>query len=589
MHKTSNSAIVLVLFAAFAGPRTLCSEPVPTQAEVNKLLLQELRALRQEVKKLQTEVKELEFVLRTNMAPQERLSVPGFAVEGSTLGEGVLEGALQPLILKKLTLEQLHEKVKKTVQDEYAESGIRGVQVIIPPQAITDEPLSVQVVEPTIGEFAIEGTALFNALKLERFFGKELDKIQTEEGVLIADELESRLDWANRHPDRQITAVLNPGEEPGVTDINLRVEDRETPIPRVSPLAHYALEVNNTGTSNDRFRMMHTLQYTNFFGRDHTGTAQWLFDPSNFEQIQIIGGSYVFPDFLTFIPWDVSLAFYGGWSEVTTDTVIDNLKIIGEGHAYGAQIRSELPSVWGCETFAYFGVETSQLNNSLEFGTTTSIDSEVGALPLYTGLSIRKRDRWGGTYGNFSWRGNLAGVVDNGEDKHFRAFREDSESEFHLFHGSLERYQKFLKGWTLYGKVEGQLTDNRLIPAEQSRLGGAYSVRGYEQAELSGDDTLFIRTELRSPDLPILFSRVLKDQEESAQLVGFLDFGVAEVNDAIEGDPNDGEEIYGTGVGIRYQLTDYFTGMIDIGFPLADGPETDHLNPFLHFSAQLHF
>jgi hemolysin activation/secretion protein len=466
------------------------------------------------------------------------------------------------------------------VQDVYRAQGIRGVQVIIPPQELGDKPLAVQVVEPKMNEFTIDGNRWFGDKNIRRFFER---RITTGEGVLVADKLDDQLDRVNRHPDRQVTAILTPADEPGRTDIELTVKEREV-FYKIPPF-HYAVETNSTGTPNvGRLMTAHTFQYTNLFDRDHTASVQWTFPPGTFSDNQVVGASYMIPDFLPALPWDLSAAVYGGYSRANADTVIDTLSIVGEGWTVGGQVSYRLPEYRGWEPSLTLGAETTQLDNSIRFGSFTDIDSEVGLLPVYAKLSFHNRDRWGSTIGRIGVRHNFDGAVHHSDLENFQEFRQDSDPSFTSFQYGLERYQKLLKDWILHVGATAQYSQNRLIPGEQLRIGGGSTVRGYEQSEVSGDSAIILRTELQSPDWPMLLSRVL-DKQEALKFVAFFDLGAGFASDPLPGDPRD-ESVTGCGFGFRYQFMQHFLGSVDLGWPLEDSANTEagELQVYFRFS-----
>jgi hemolysin activation/secretion protein len=53
----------------------------------------------------------------------------------------------------------------------------------------------------------------------------------------------------------------------------------------------------------------------------------------------------------------------------------------------------------------------------------------------------------------------------------------------------------------LQGRVQGQYTDDALVPSEQFGIGGAATVRGYSERELAGDRGLITTLELVGPNM----------------------------------------------------------------------------------------
>ena len=56
-------------------------------------------------------------------------------------------------------------------------------------------------------------------------------------------------------------------------------------------------------------------------------------------------------------------------------------------------------------------------------------------------------------------------------------------------------------GWQLQGRLNGQYSPDALVSGEQLGLGGANSVRGYEEREIVGDSGFFAALELHGPDV----------------------------------------------------------------------------------------
>ncbi|MBI2192640.1 MAG: ShlB/FhaC/HecB family hemolysin secretion/activation protein [Planctomycetes bacterium] len=588
--RTGLQLAVLLILMSFGVARA--EEPVQDNAVKQDLrqLREELEQLRkatrereeqllQQINLLRGELLQLQDHVARGMPPKKRLAVTGFNVQGSTLPKQVLDVVLDPLTEKRLTVEELTQEVNRLLKEAYNAMGIRGIQVTIPPQPITDAPIVLQVDEPRLGKIQVRGNRFFGEKNIARFFE---DKIATPEGILQAGKLEQQLDRINRHPDRQVTALMQSGTEAGTIDLAFNVNERKA-LHGLSPF-HYAAEVNNEGTPNTgRLRVQHIFQYTNVFDRDQTATLQWLFNPEDFNTVQVIGGSYQVPIGTT----DHSFVLYGGYSAVETAAVLEALAITGGGYTTGAQFSYTLPKFWEIQSSVSLAMEYIQLNNSLEFGTFSAIESDVGILPVIFRYSLLRRDDSGSTLGNFSIRYNIEGVAPHGELEDFREFREEATSSFITFRGGLERYHALPRDFSLHIRFEGQYSPENLIPAEQFRLGGFDTIRGYEESELSGDRGLFVRTELLSPRLPPLISSFYKTRENLQALL-FIDWGFARLSDPLEGEPQT-TEIGGTGVGLRYQLTEYFLGRIDLGWALYDASITKTGDTSVHFSAELSF
>jgi AraC-like DNA-binding protein len=95
---------------------------------------------------------------------------------------------------------------------------------------------------------------------------------------------QQELDRANRNRDRQIYPVINPGPEPGTTELDLRVKDR-------LPL-HGRIELDNYSTpETPELRLNTGVQYNNLWQLEHQLGVQYSFSPEDYKQ-----GSFPFYD-----------------------------------------------------------------------------------------------------------------------------------------------------------------------------------------------------------------------------------------------------------------------------------------------------
>lgn len=143
--------------------------------------------------------------------------------------------------------------------------------------------------------------------------------------------------------------------------------------------------------------------------------------------------------------------------------------------------------------------------------------------------------------------------------------------QYFRYTGSVIRTQSLPWGTEGIFRVIGQLTADRLNPFEVYGAGGTFYGRGYREGYFPGDCALFASAEWRVPFF--LASKSLKlpgtDDfvRDKVKLLTFLDYSATHNNNQDAGvDAN--EQFLGTGLGIRIDWSQYFSGRLDLGFPL---------------------
>ena len=140
--------------------------------------------------------------------------------------------------------------------------------------------------------------------------------------------------------------------------------------------------------------------------------------------------------------------------------------------------------------------------------------------------------------------------------------------------------------WVFRVSGNGQYTPDRLIPGEQFGLGGATSVRGYEEREEAYDAGFSGSFEVYSPDLAAA-ARLPKVQ---FRLLGFFDGGTG-YNlrvQSLSGEAS-ANSLTSTGVGFRLGVSDFFSFSLDWGYALAASTNTKRGGNAVHFKGQVSF
>jgi hemolysin activation/secretion protein len=114
-------------------------------------------------------------------------------------------------------------------------------------------------------------------------------------------------------------------------------------------------------------------------------------------------------------------------------------------------------------------------------------------------------------------------------------------------------------------RVNGQYSPNDLYPAEQMQLGGPYTLRGFQPAEIIGDYGVSGTVEYRFP-IPF-FNRIAPKLDERIRLAAFYDFGWIGENTKQYNYPD--KFLHSVGFGTYITFFDWLTTQIGVGFPLS--------------------
>ncbi len=153
--------------------------------------------------------------------------------------------------------------------------------------------------------------------------------------------------------------------------------------------------------------------------------------------------------------------------------------------------------------------------------------------------------------------------------------------------------------WSLFTKIDTQIATDDLPPPQRDYVGGCNSVRGYEESELGGDNTVVATLELRTPLFENFLPGLEKEQQflddnpeywgrHRLQFIAFTDFGYVSNKHSLPGELNN-QTFVSAGLGLRLGLTKYSQMSLDYGYPFIDASDDTPSNGRLHVSLQLQF
>ncbi len=493
--------------------------------------------------------------------PTQKVLIKDIQVEGITL--------LDPLDVERII--SAYENRESTFEDIqgltdqlttlYRDAGYVTSRVYIPPQKLQNGELKLKALEGKMGKLTIKEGRYFKARSVK--YG-----VSVEPGEPFRiDDLQVDLRRLNENPDRNVRAVLKPGEQTGETDVELQIRD-QFPF-------HVGLSFDNLGRrvlGNNRAGLR--LTHNNVLGFGDSFLSSLSFTRRSFglvNRYQVPIGDH-----------GTKVGFDHAYSRLRLGEEFEPLDIVGRASTYSPFIMQDFINTDKYKLYADVAFDMKQMDTDFS-GTDLNRDQ---VRVLRPGINFEEYDRFGRTFmrHELGWGLDVFGATDDDEPT---ASRAGAGGQFIRYTGSLIRTQ--IMPWNTFGifRVIGQLTPDRLVSAEQFQVGGAFTVRGYKEGQITADNGLLVSAEWRAPFF--LFPKTWKLPgtdyilRDNVQLVSFLDYGNGFNIRPIAGESRS-EHVLGTGLGLRARLTRFLTARVDVGVPLFQQPNND--GPRIHFGLQ---
>lgn len=479
------------------------------------------------------------------------LAVSGLVVKDiEILKTPEFEKRMQPFFGKQID-QNLLKDIQTAVQTYYRRKGFPIVDPVFPPQAVARGVLQLVVVESKLGKIIFEGT---NQWTKTEYLRKNL---RLKEGEAIDESvLTSDLNWLNRNKFRSVDALYKPGEKPLESDLVIRTSDR-------FPLGG-SLSIDNTGNRlTGESRLSAGVDWGKAFGfHDHLLSYRFITD-SEFEFLK----AHVL-NYSIFLPWRHTLTLSGSYADVKGN--IPNVPITQQGSTYQANLRYgiSLPNLGSYHHELQIGADYRHLDNNLEFNFVNVFAETTEIAQGMFGYSGLLPDDWGSTLVGAEVYYSPGNLSDRNSDAAFRNSYPASESDYTYARFNLERVTRLVAGFSWRVSGTYQIADGNLVPSEQLGLGGAFTVRGYEERAAAGAEGFLISNELRAPSFSPakLLDKTAKDQ---LQLLGFFDYGQTSNRILLQNeDPH--VLLKSAGVGLRYQVSRFLSVRFDYGWQLED-------------------
>lgn len=488
-----------------------------------------------------------------NNGAVRRFDVLEFAVDGNTVLPQIdVERAVYPFLGPDRDIAAV-EKAREALEKAYHDAGYLTVLVDIPEQKVSEGVVQLRVTEGRVERLKVAGN---------RYYSR--GEIRAGAPSLAAGEVpnftEAQKDLAalSRTPDRRVTPLLRPGHAPGTVEVELKVDD-ELPL-------HGSFELNNKQSPDTTARRFEaSLRYDNLWQKGHSAGLSFQNSPLNTDEVEVLTGTYS-------VPIDAGvLAAYAVRSNSNLATAASTT-VLGKGTTLGLRYIRPLPA-----RGAYFHSLSAGFDIKDFDETTNLIGADTARKPIryvpfgvqYTGGTQNETGQWQFNLGaSWSLRGlsDRTVICDDGlMHDQFDCKRGGARPNFVVLRGDLQRSQTLGGGWDMTARLDFQAASQPLISNEQFAASGVDSVRGYLDAERTGDDGLRARLELRTPAL-------WPESGVETRALGFLDWASLRIQE-----PDPGQQsrfdIGSLGVGLRLREGSGMRLALDWAYALRAGAD----------------
>ncbi|MCV2354910.1 hypothetical protein LNV09_12160 [Paucibacter sp. B2R-40] len=415
-----------------------------------------------------------------------------FEIDGNTrLSELQIEAAVLPFLGPQLGMAEV-EAARAALEKAYQTAGYLTVFVDVPEQRVDGGVIRLTVLEGRVGALYVTGSQYYAQGRI-RAAVTELAPGQVPNFNTVQQQIAS----VSRGDERRVQPVLKPGRAPGTVEAELKVEDK-------LPIGGSIEMSNAAAVGTDPVRMAVNLHYDNFLQRDHVVSLSVMGAPLSPRESRVLVFNYTAPladgDSLNFTAIDSSsdLESLGGTRVLGRGTTLgfrygmnrplaDSVHSLSLGFDY-KNLTEDVRTSGGviASPLQYMPFQAGY--NGAWWGNTLQQQLSVTAVLGLRPLLQKTRDDCQLLDGNFGQADQFA-CKRRGADGGFATLRADWRATQRL--GPAE----------VGLRLSGQLANQALTSAEQFSVGGADTVRGYDEGAVAGDRGLLASMELRSRNL----------------------------------------------------------------------------------------
>ena len=469
-----------------------------------------------------------------------QFNIRGYKIKGnSLLSIDILKNSIKGQTGKNKNFSDVQHALE-AIEQSYKKLGYGMVQVYLPEQEFNKGIVVFNVIEPKISTLTVEGANNFSLENIEKSI-VSLIKGKTPN----TKEIEKNLTLINENPAKKTTVQFIASDEDGLLNALVKVEDK-------SP-STYSLSIDNTGSkSTGELRLGLAYQHANITDNDDVLNIQYTFSEKS-NALNAYGFGYHIPLYKL----NSSVDVFAGYSKVDSGIIQNIYRVSGKGTVFGARYNQILSRKNNYTHRISYGFDyrNYETNAIFLFGG-ASIIPDIEVKPL----SVTYTGQWtsSGSATGFNIQLHHNAFSSSEDDVLFDSSRIGAKANYTIFRFGVEHARAFAKAWQMRFAITGQQTSNALISGEQFGIGGANSVRGYNERDVSDDKGLQATAEIYTPS----FAKSLSLNGDLRALF-FYDTAQVSRNLPQPGEPTS-SSISSFGTGIRLNYKDNLTFKLDV-------------------------
>lgn len=490
-----------------------------------------------------------------------KFPITKFQVDGNTLLEpGLVDATLQPFVGSQRDFGDM-QRALEALEAAYRARGYQYVSVLLPEQVLERGEVRLQVIEARIQSVSVEGQRHFDPANIRASV-----PALKEGNIPLMNDISASLRVANENPAKKIRVLFAPGDKDQDLVATIHVVD-EKPWKLGATL-------DNTGSGHAGPRRLGVVyQHGNLFNLDHVLTMQYQTSVERPQDVSVYALGYRIP----FYALGDVLDIYATRSDVDSGTVGAgplNLAITGKGSVVGLKYASKLRRIGDFEHELTAGLDSKKYTNSI-VAAGVQLGNDLNVHPL----SIQYAGRWMQAGSDLNFNLGLVQNIPGGKDGDQTAItlaRTGASKDYSLVRAGASFIAALPSDWQARVAATAQWARSPLVSGEQFGIGGANSVRGFEEREVANDKGIQGNFELYTPEL---CGKVMAGQQ--CRLLAFYDFGSLHRNSPLVGEIAT-ENIASTGVGARWSIGRDMSLQADYGYVLQGTPTRESGNWKLH-------
>jgi len=479
----------------------------------------------------------------------------------------------------KVLDDRLLVAISRVVESVAKSQDLPLATAVIPPQSIAGGTLRIALLVGKFREIKFQGNRWFSETLLR-------DMLKVNQGEIVRfSEIDRAVAWANNNPFRRIRAHIDP--IPNSTEANLIIGVQER-----LPLRLVASYDNGGSEVIGKSRYTAALSYANLWGRDHQATYQYI----TTDKPEYFQGHAL--DYRVPLPWRHHLQFSSSY--FNSDPELYEGLFLNEGETLTADVRYSVPLRIGANNADLVaGLSFKQSNNNLTWDPSGNslqiLGTKTDVFQLSLGASTLRRDKRGAWAFGANVIFSPGGINSRNSDSAFdagRYGRGDSarigaKARYAYGSFSVQRLLTLAPGWDFMSRAIVQVSDSNLLSSEQIAIGGASTVRGFNESTFAGDRGIVWSNELLAPALPLSLPRLSKwGGPLETRFLAFYDMGDTGLHERYPID-TPRSTLRSTGVGMRMSFATNFSLTADYGWHLSKLPYATDRHRRAHVKATL--